>query len=112
MTTETNMDYEECRCGSTAWLQSRPRQPRELGGLSNENSFSLAPLPPTCPRGNGMLCARRPQGRGLGRAQGKGGRITRVLAKVSTEDMVVLRCLVGEDRAAQASRYIALKGLR
>jgi len=83
-----------------------------LGGLSNENSFSLAPLRQPVPEET-ECCARVGlKAEDLAAHKAKEAEITRVLAKVSTEDMVVLRCLVGEDRAAQASRYIALKGLR
>jgi len=64
------------------------------------------------PRKRNAVRASASRPRTWPRTRAKEAEITRVLAKVSTEDMVVLRCLVGEDRAAQASRYIALKGLR
>jgi hypothetical protein len=113
MTTETNMDYEECRLRLYRLASISPEATARVGRVIERELVQLGASAANLSPEETECCARVGlKAEDLAAHKAKEAEITRVLAKVSTEDMVVLRCLVGEDRAAQASRYIALKGLR
>jgi len=113
MTTETNMDYEECRLRLYRLASISPEATARVGRVIERELVQLgASAANLSPRKRNAVRASASRPRTWPRTRQRRPKSRGVLAKVSTEDMVVLRCLWARNRAAQASRYIALKGLR
>jgi hypothetical protein len=104
------MDYEECRLRLYRLASISPEATARVGRVIQRELVQLGASAASLSDDENECCARTGlKAEDLAAFKAKEAEITRVLAKVSSEDMVVLKCLCGDDRAAQAERYISLK---
>jgi hypothetical protein len=113
MTTETNMDYEECRLRLYRLASISPEATARVGRVIERELVQLGASPANLSPEENECCARVGlSAADLAASKARTAETERILAKVSVEDLVVLKCLCGDDREAMVSRYVALKGLR
>ena len=110
---DTNMDYEECRLRLYRLASISTEAVGRVGKVIERELVQLGASPANLSPEENECCARTGlKAEDLAASKAKAAEVERVLAKISAEDLVVLKCLVGDDRPAMAARYVALKGLR
>jgi hypothetical protein len=109
---DTNMDYEECRLRLYRLASISTEAVGRVGKVIERelvqlgaSPANLSPEETECAARVGLSAAD------LAASKARNAEIERVLGKVSSEDMVLLKIMCGDDRPAMAERYVSLKGL-
>ena len=111
-TDNSAMCYEEVRLRLWRLSSISPTATAEVGRfIENQlvqlgaSPANLSPEETECAARVGLSAAD------LAASKARNAEIERVLGKVSSEDMVLLKIMCGDDRPAMAERYVSLKGL-
>ena len=109
-TNTTNMEYEECRLRLYRLASISPEATARIGRAIEKELIQLGASAANLSPEETECCARVGlKAEDLAASKARNAEVDRVLAKVSTEDMVLLKIMCGDDRPAMAERYVALK---
>jgi hypothetical protein len=104
------MDYEECRLRLYRLASISPEATARVGRAIERELVQLGASPANLSPEENECCARTGlKAEDLAAHKARTAETERILAKVSAEDLVVLKCLCGDNRPEMAARYTALK---